>query len=109
MKGTVYREAVELTAYLCKLYHIDPNGTAPCGGVTVPTILCHADSYRLGLGSDHEDVLHWFSKYGKSMATVRAEVAALLAEDTAPARENQPVTDSEQTIRDFPYGKPGNA
>lgn len=75
----VYREAIELTAYLCKLYNLDPQGTVMFNGVKVPVILCHQDSYRLGLGSNHSDVLHWFPKYGKSMQTVRDDVAALLA------------------------------
>lgn len=75
----VYREAVELTAYLCKLYNLDPQGTVTYNGVKVPIILCHQDSYQLGLGSNHGDVLHWFPKYGKSMQTVRDDVSALLA------------------------------
>lgn len=76
----VYKEACELTAYLCKLYNIDPNGTVTMNGVTVPTILCHYDSHKLGLGSNHGDIDHWFPKHGKSMKTVRADVAALLKE-----------------------------
>ena len=75
----VYREAVELTAYLCRLYNLDPQGTVTYRGVKVPTILCHQDSYRLGLGSNHGDVLHWFPRYGKSMQTVRDDVSAILA------------------------------
>lgn len=75
----VYQEAVELTAYLCKLYNLDPQGTVTYNGVKVPVILCHQDSYRLGLGSNHSDVLHWLPKYGKSMQTVRDDVSALLA------------------------------
>lgn len=75
----VYREAVELTAYLCKLYNLDPQGTVTYSGVRVPVILCHQDSYQLGLGSNHGDVLHWLPKYGKSMQTVRDDVSALLA------------------------------
>ena len=47
-------------------------------GVTVPTILCHSDSYGLGLGSNHSDVMHWFKKYGKTMADVRTDVAKLI-------------------------------
>ncbi len=74
----VYKEACELTAYLCKLYDIDPNGTVEYKGVNVPTILCHYDSYKLGLGSNHGDIDHWFPKFGKSMATVRKDVSALL-------------------------------
>ena len=75
----VYREAVELTAYLCKLYNLDPQGTVTYNGVKVPVILCHQDSYQLGFGSNHSDVLHWLPKYGRSMQTVRNDVSALLA------------------------------
>lgn len=85
----VYKEACEITAYLCKMYNIDPNGTVTVNGVKVPTILCHYDSYKLGLGSNHGDVDHWFPKHGKSMATARADVAALLAAD-APATPSTP-------------------
>jgi hypothetical protein len=74
----IYKEACELTAYLCQLYNIDPNGTVTYNGVKVPTILCHQDSYKLGLGSNHGDIYHWFSKYGKDMTTVRKDVAKLL-------------------------------
>ena len=70
----VYREGVALTAYLCKKYDIDPNGTVTYAGQRVPTVLCHHDSWTYGLGSDHADVLTWFGKYGKTMADVRADV-----------------------------------
>lgn len=79
----VYKEACELTAYLCELYKIDPKGTIVHNGVTVPTILCHADSYKLGLGSNHGDVLHWFKKHGKTMDDVRNDVAALMKKPEA--------------------------
>ena len=81
----VYQEACEITAYLCKLYNIDPHGTVTVNGVKIPTILCHQDSYQLGFGSNHGDVLHWFPKFGKSMATARDDVAALIngSPDTA--------------------------
>ena len=79
--NAVYKEACEITAYLCKMFNIDPNGTVTVNGVKVPTILCHQDSYKLGMGSNHSDVTHWFPKHGKSMATARQDVAALLAAD----------------------------
>lgn len=85
-----YNEALELTAYLCKKYRIDPNGTYtykdPHKGipVTVPTILCHKDSYNLGLGSNHGDIYLWFKKYGKDMSTVRKDVTALIAASNTP-------------------------
>lgn len=78
----VYQEACEITAYLCKKFGIDPNGTVNMNGVAVPTILCHADSHKLGFGSNHGDVLHWLPKFGKSMGTVRNDVTALLSGET---------------------------
>ncbi len=57
----VYEEACEITAYLCRLFNIDPLGTADCNDVTVPTILCHYDSCKLGLGSNHGDIYDWLS------------------------------------------------
>ena len=79
----VYKEACEITAYLCDLYDIDPNGYTMLNGVKVPNILCHADSCKLGLGSNHGDVNHWFPKHGKSMATARADVAKLMGSTTS--------------------------
>ena len=80
-----YQEACELTAYLCKLYNINPFGSVDINGVDVPTILCHADGCQLGLGTNHSDVYHWFTRYGKSMDNVRQDVANLLgvAQNTA--------------------------
>lgn len=77
----VYQEAVELTAYLCILYGLDPQGIVKYNGVTVPTILCHQDSYRLRLGGNHGDVYPWFNRYGKTMDDVRADVARLMKGD----------------------------
>lgn len=76
--NAVYKEAIELTAYLCKLYNFDPKGTVIYNNIEVPVILCHQDSYRLGLGSNHKDVYHWFNKYGKTMEDVRNDVYNLL-------------------------------
>ena len=107
----VYKEACELTAYLCKMYGIDPNGSVKINGVTVPTMLCHADSHKLGLGSNHGDVLHWFPKFGKSMDAVRADVAALMGAsvptDDVPVADK--VDDPEKVIWDYFMGKIGNA
>jgi hypothetical protein len=74
----VYKEACEITAYLCKMYNIDPKGTVVHNGVVVPTILCHQDSYKLGLGNNHGDVYNWFKKFGKTMDDVRKDVAELI-------------------------------
>ena len=73
-----YNQAVALTAYLCKLYGFDPYGYVTYKGVQVPTITCHADSYKLGLGGNHSDVYGWFNRFGKTMNDVRNDVAALM-------------------------------
>lgn len=64
----VYREAVELCAYLCKQY-----------GLTEKAIICHSEGRAQGIASNHADVMHWFPKHGKSMDTFRAAVKAELA------------------------------
>ena len=79
-----YKEACEITAYICDMYNIDPKGTVIVNGVKVPTILCHQDAYRLGLGSNHGDVLYWFAKFGKTMNDVREDVSKLLNKNTTP-------------------------
>ena len=78
-----YDEAVQLTAWLCKEYNIDPHGTVKFRGQTVPTIICHWDSYLMGLGSGHGDIYDWFPKtlgkcLNKSMKDVRDDVAAAM-------------------------------
>lgn len=91
---TVYQEACQLTAYLCKKYNINPTGSVSFNGVSVPTILCHADSYKLGLGTGHADVEHWFSKHGKTMANVRNDVQRIMAQ---PEEEEIDMTKAEVT------------
>lgn len=83
----IYKEACELTAYLCEMYNIDPCGSVKHNGVVVPTILCHADSYKLGLGSNHGDILHWFKKHGKTMEDVRNDVKKLMKKPEPVAAE----------------------
>ena len=87
----VYKEACELTAYLCKMYNIDPNGTVNMNGVKVPTIIDHGGSCKLGFGSNHGDVEHWFSKHGKSMSTARKDVADLINASVVKPTTSTPV------------------
>lgn len=66
----VYQEAVELCAYLCKEYSLDPLADG--------VLICHSEGCRRGIASNHADVMHWFPKHGKSMDTFRADVRKLL-------------------------------
>jgi hypothetical protein len=72
----VYTEAIALCVMLCKQYSIKPES---------PSLICHCEGYKLGIASNHADVMHWFPKFGKSMDTFRADVAKGLAAPAAPA------------------------
>lgn len=80
----IYKEGIELTAYYCKMYNLNPKGTVKFNGVQVPVILDHAQSHKLKLGSNHGDITKWLKKHGKTMDDVRNDVAKLLAEDAKP-------------------------
>ncbi len=67
--NTVYKEAVELCVHLCKQY-----------GLTEKDIICHSEGHKLGVASNHGDVMHWFPRHGKSMDTFRADVKSGLAQ-----------------------------
>lgn len=83
--AAVYKEAAELCAFLCKSY-----------GLTEKNIICHSEGYRLGIASNHGDVMHWFPKQGKSMDSFRAEVGRLLK---AQASETSQTADPEKLYR----------
>ena len=70
----VYKEAVELCVYLCKQY-----------GLTEKNIICHSEGHKLGIASNHGDVMHWFPKHGKSMDSFRADVKDGLVTTEIPA------------------------
>ena len=66
----VYQEAVELTAYLCQQFGLDPLADG--------VVICHQEGYRRGLASNHKDVLHWFPMHGKTMDDFRTDVARIM-------------------------------
>ena len=62
-----YQAAVELTAYLCKRFSLDPLADG--------VVLCHSEGYKRGIASNHADVMHWWGRYGVSMDNFRRDVA----------------------------------
>lgn len=113
----VYNEAVELTAYLCKKYGLNPNGTVNRNGVAIPVITCHNDASKLGFASNHSDINHWFPNIlGKNMINVREDVTRILGGGSAPKESSTPapapkpaapsVTPSEPILR---VGSKGDA
>lgn len=87
----VYREAVELTAYLCKEYGLDPLADG--------VVICHAEGHKRGIASNHADVLHWFPKFGKTMDDFRADV------DLEMKGENDLTEEQVRTIVRDEYAK----
>lgn len=92
---SVYFEAVELAAYWCKMFGFDPHGTVRYKGVDVPVITCHQDSYKLGFGANHSDILDWFPKFGISMDELRDDIAKAMERVTVPGEEEKPVTPAQ--------------
>lgn len=89
--AAVYRAAVELTAYLCTQYGLDPLADG--------TVIDHAEGYRRGLASNHGDVGHWFPRFGKTMDDFRHAVAQHLEVERMTQRELTAFIDARiQTI-----------
>lgn len=62
-----WQNAVELCVKLCRQY-----------GLTEKDILCHSEGAKMGIASNHGDVMHWFPKHGESMNSFRAAVKVAL-------------------------------
>ena len=75
----VYQNAVTLCANLCRQFQLDP--TKP--GV----VICHAEGNKLGIASNHADVLHWWPKHGVTMDDFRAAVRAAMEEEETVTQE----------------------
>lgn len=78
-----YQAAVDLTAYLCRRFKLDPQADG--------VVLCHSEGYARGIASNHADVMHWWRKFGVSMDDFRADVAAEMqgGEDMTEAQVRQ--------------------
>ena len=61
-----YRTAVELFAYLCKQYSLDPEKDG--------VIISHSEGHKRGIASNHGDVEHIWNKYGLTMAQFRRDI-----------------------------------
>ena len=72
----VYKEAVELSAMLCKQYKLDPLGKN--------VIIDHQEGARLGIASNHADVRHWLGKYGITLDKMRKDIKAEMQGEPEP-------------------------
>ena len=74
-----YGQAVELTAFLCGRFGLDP--------LEPGVVICHSEGCRLGIASNHADVMHWFPRHGQTMEDFRRDVAAALAPKPQPEED----------------------
>lgn len=81
MVKRTYDAAVELFAFLCKEYGLDPLADG--------VIVSHAEGYRRGIASNHGDPEHLWNqlKTGYMMDGFRKAVKAKLSGSTAPVKE----------------------
>lgn len=65
----------------------------------------HAESCRAGMGSNHADMGHWLPKHGKSMDALRAEVRAILEDNTdITEKEEEEDMVRYEKLKDIPEG-----
>ena len=68
-----YQTAVELFAFLCKEYKLDPLGDG--------VITSHAEGHQRGIASNHGDPEHLWSKFGLSLVQFRKDIKAAMTAD----------------------------
>ncbi len=87
-----YRYAVELFAYLCRQFGLDPLADG--------VIISHSEGCKRGIASNHGDVEHLWSKFGLSMGQFRKDIGAAMeggsAEDTPTAIMGKAQATAEQ-------------
>lgn len=112
--GDCYQEMIQLMAYLAKKFNINPHGTIKYRGITVPTIVCHWDSYKLGCGSGHFDIYDWTVMYeylGIPKSSVNTndpnnKIMQRIRDDVAKAMGDQPQpTPEPKTLDGYTVGK----
>lgn len=108
--GAVYQEAAELTAYLCKLFDLDPLASG--------VVISHKEGNDMGIASWHGDIDHWLVKHGKTMDDFRQKVSRIMKGEIDMTKEelqkliDQQITSDRdrrtyETQADIPaWGKP---
>ena len=103
---TAYKAAVELFAYICKKYDLDP--------LKDGVILSHNESGKRGIGSKHTDPEHYWNQLGigYTMDGFRKDVKAAMAGTAVTPTVTKPTTQVEKTItvkvRQLSKGMEGN-
>lgn len=94
-KATVlrtYKAAVELFAFLCKEYNLNPLADG--------VIVSHSEGHKRGIASNHGDVEHIWNKFGLTMDGFRQDVKAAMTQDTATEKPAKaPVKETKALYR----------
>lgn len=82
----VYAKAVWLFAKILKQV-----------GGKASEIVCHNEGYKLGIASNHADVMHWFPEHGKTMDDFRRDVENVMngGQIDAPTKPSSPEEPNE--------------
>lgn len=93
-----YDAAVQLFAYLCRLYNLDPLADG--------VVISHAEGHRRGIASNHGDPEHLWKGLGMeyTMAGFRSDVAAAMRPEIKPgmilkATKNIPLRTGVSTVK----------
>jgi len=81
---TTYKHAVDLFAYLCGQFNLDPTADG--------VIISHSEGHKRGIASNHGDVEHLWNKYGLTMNQFRKDVKAVLSGGKVTGATNTPQT-----------------
>lgn len=84
-KATVmrtYKSAVELFAYLCKKFGLNPLGDG--------VIISHSEGHKRGIASNHGDVEHIWNKFGLTMDQFRRDVKETMDKESGGEKPQQP-------------------
>lgn len=90
----VYENAVELFAQLCMQFQL-----------TADNIICHCEGYKLGIASNHSDVMHWFPKHNKTMDDFRHDVAIRIEQKQKEMEEREMNEPSDWAKTAWEWGK----
>ena len=69
----VYRQGVELTAVLCRMYGLNPMADG--------VVIGHGEGAKRGIASSHGDPDHWFRRFDRTMDDFRRDVARQMEGD----------------------------
>lgn len=92
-----YKTAVELFAYLCKQFNLNPLGDG--------VIVSHAEGHRMGIASNHGDPEHLWKKFGLTMNQFRKDVKVAMN----PPKPSKPSTGTLYRVQTGAFKVKSNA